>query len=131
MWNTISSADWLQSVLEDKERVAARTSSDWLQSDVEEVETIEWLASSFSFKERDFVSPLLSFMSCWYDLETSEPIVVGEKGMLSLLSLFSEIMFFCNWFALYFSASCIFIKNVIMHFFELFIEFFLKFIKHL
>ena len=49
----ISSADWLQSVLEDKERVAARTSSDWLQSDVEEVETIDWLASSFSFKERD------------------------------------------------------------------------------
>ena len=38
--NTISSADWLQSVLEDKERVAARTSSDWLQSDVEEVEMI-------------------------------------------------------------------------------------------
>ena len=90
--NTTSSADWLQSVLEDKERVAARTSSDWLQSDVEEGETIDWLASSFSFKERDFVSSLLSFVSCWYGLETPEPIVVGEKGMLSLMSSFYVLL---------------------------------------
>ena len=30
--NTLSSADWLQSVSEDKERVVARTSFDWIQS---------------------------------------------------------------------------------------------------
>ena len=35
----ISSADWLQSDLEDKV-VVTKTSSDWLQSDVEEVETL-------------------------------------------------------------------------------------------
>ena len=74
----ISAADLLQSVLENKERVVARTSSDWLQSDVEEVETIGWLLSSISFKERDLVSSLLRFMSCssWSDLGTSEPIVL-------------------------------------------------------
>ena len=85
----ISSADWLQSVLED--RVVARTSSDWLQSDVEEVKTIDWLASSFSFKERDFVSSLLRFMSCssWFGLEASEPIVVSGKSMLSVASFSS------------------------------------------
>ena len=110
--NTMSSVDWLQSVLED--RVVARTSSDWLQSDVEEVKTIDWLASSFSFKERDFVSSLLRFISCssWFGSETSEP--VGGKSMLSLASSFSEIMFFHNWFALCFSASCIFINCAIL-----------------
>ena len=52
----ISSADWLQSDLEDKV-IVTKTSSDWLQSDVEEVETlgsgvmtpsVVWISGSFS-----------------------------------------------------------------------------------
>ena len=71
----------IQSVLEDKEKVVSKTSSDWLQSDME---TIDWLASSFSFKERGFVPSWLRFMSCsgWFGSEMSKP--VGEKSMCSL-----------------------------------------------
>ena len=71
-------------------------------------------------------------MSCWYGLETSEPTVAGEKGMLShTCHYFQKLCSFvtglhCASLLLHFHKLC----YVIMHFFELFIEFFLKFIKH-